>query len=252
MQSNGWEKGSLAVRLNDLEVHYRRHQDRPTSLKELAIRSIRGRAETGVVRALDGVNLEVRHGEIVGVIGPNAAGKSTLLRAISGILRPTSGRIQVWGQVTPILGVGAGFNPELTGRENIHLYSSLLGRSIADTKELFDEILDFSELWDFVDAPLRTYSSGMTVRLGFSVALVRVPEILLVDEILAVGDEQFQHKCIDRFAAIREQGTTIVMVSHGLADIQSTCQKAIWMQDGQVRSEGPPAPVIEAYVGSMR
>ena len=243
--------GGPAVRLEDAAVYYRREQDSPTSLKEFAIRTLKGQIEREYIRALDGVSLEIRGGEVFGVIGRNGAGKSTLLRTISGIMRPTRGRVRVWGNVTSMLGLGAGFNPELTGRENVYLYSSILGRSQKHTKRLFEEIVDFAELADFIDAPLRTYSTGMMARLGFAVAMAETPDILLVDEVLAVGDEQFQQKCHDRFHQIQAAGATILIVSHSMAAIEALCDRALWLAEGKaVRIDRAP-DVVAAYQSSQ-
>ncbi len=241
----------LAICLDDVAVFYHRERDRPTSLKEFVIRSLKGGIEREYVRALDGVSLDVVRGEVFGVIGRNGAGKSTLLRAISGIVRPTRGRVRVWGKVTSLLGIGAGFNPELTGRENIYLYSALMGRSQGETRRLFDEIVAFAELADFIDAPLRTYSTGMVARLGFAVAMAEEPDILLVDEVLAVGDEQFQRKCKARFREFQQMGTTIVIVSHSMAVIEEMCSQVVWLMDGRVAGAGKASDVVAAYRDSQ-
>lgn len=240
-----------AVKLKDASVHYRFDVDRPTSLKEFVIRTIKKDIERQTVRALDGVSMEVQKGEVFGVIGRNGAGKSTLLKLISRIIRPTHGRVLVWDRVTSLLSVGAGFSHELTGRENIFLYSALLGRSQERTLDIFEGIVDFAELEEFIDAPLRTYSTGMVARLGFAVAMVETPEILLVDEVLAVGDEQFQKKCQDRFREIQASGATIIIVSHSMAAIEDLCERALWLAEGKaVRIDLAP-DVVAAYRSSQ-
>lgn len=236
-----------AVRLDHVDVFFDFIRDQPRSLKELFIRRVRGDLAVRKVKALQDVSLEVAQGEAYGVIGRNGAGKSTLLRVISGILRPTGGRVQVWGRPTPLLGVGAGFNPELTGRENVYLYSSILGRPQAQTERLYQAIVEFAELTDFIDSPVRTYSSGMVARLGFSVAMAERPEILLVDEVLAVGDEPFRAKCSARFEEFRSQGTTVVIVTHSLQELESICSRALWLHNGHVASQGEPGEVVEAF-----
>lgn len=240
-----------AVALENVLVHYRFVTDRPTSLKEFAIRLLRREIEPQSVRALDDVSLNVKRGEVFGVIGRNGGGKSTLLKLIAGIIRPTAGRVRVWGRVTSLLGVGAGFSHELTGRENVYLYSALLGRSQDRTQALFEQIVDFAELGNFIDAPLRTYSSGMVARLGFAVAMAETPEILLVDEVLAVGDEAFQKKCGARFGAIQKAGTTIIIVSHSMMSIIGLCERALWLSEGKIERIGDATEVVGAYYDSL-
>ena len=241
---------SPAIKLEDVSVHYRFESDRPTSMKEYAIRTVKRQIERHTVRALDGVSLEVHKGEVFGVIGRNGAGKSTLLKSLARIIRPTHGRVRIWGQVTSLLSVGAGFSHELTGRENIFLYSALLGRSQTQTKELLEDIIDFAELDEFIDAPLRTYSTGMIARLGFAVAMVETPEIMLVDEVLAVGDEQFQKKCQCRFGEVQASGATIIIVSHSMEAIEALCDRAMWLAEGKaVRIDYAP-DVVESYRSS--
>ena len=242
------ENQPTAIRLDDVNVLYPHEKNRPNSLKEYAIRWIRRDIEREYLAALDGVSFEVRAGEIFGIIGQNGAGKTTLLKVISGILQPSTGRVRVWGRVSTLLGVGAGFHPELTGKENVYLYSALLGRSRSTTDELFKETIDFAELSDFIDAPLRTYSSGMIARLGFSVAMAEQPDILLVDEVLGVGDEQFSLKCQKRFQEFQDAGTTIVLVTHQLVVVRETCTHAAWMHSGRVEHLGNPEEVVSQYL----
>ena len=211
--------------------------DRPTSLKEYAIRRIRRDIQSEYVSALAGVSMEIQAGEVFGVIGRNGAGKSTLLKVISKIVMPTRGRVRVWGQVVSLLGIGAGFHEELTGRENIYLYSAILGRTSSST----------SALVDFIHSPIRVYSTGMKARLGFAVAMADRPSILLVDEVLAVGDEQFQKKCQQRFNDFQSQGTTIVIVSHSMRAIETMCGRAVCLTDGRVGGLGKAEEVVRAY-----
>lgn len=240
--------GDLTIRLDDVDVRYRIMFNRATSIKEYFIRLVQRDIRHWTVRALDGVSFEVQRGDVFGVIGRNGAGKSTLLRVISGILRPIRGRVQVWGRVVSLLGIGAGFHDELTGRENVYLYSAILGRSYEETERMFDDIIEFAELADFIDSPIRTYSSGMVARLGFAVAMAQPPEILLVDEVLAVGDDLFKKKCAKRFQEYQENGTTIVIVSHSMSTIESMCNKAIWLREGMLAAEGQAKDVVEQYV----
>jgi len=193
--------------------------------------------------------MEMRQGEIFGIIGLNGAGKSTLLKVISRVLKPTLGRVWVRGRVAPLLELGAGFHPELTGRENVFLNGLLLGYAQAEITSHFEEILDFADLSGFIDAPLRTYSTGMVARLGFSVATMKQPDILIVDEVLSVGDEQFQRKCHNRLTQFQENGTTILLVSHSTDLIAKLCNRAAWLEHGHLRMVGKPwmlLPVIEA------
>jgi ABC-type polysaccharide/polyol phosphate transport system ATPase subunit len=183
----------------------------------------------------------------VGVVGRNGSGKSTLLKVIARVLRPTSGRVWVKGRVAPLLELGGGFHPELTGRENVYLNGTLLGRTRREIAERFDWIVDFAELWDFIDAPLRTYSTGMVARLGFAVATAWEPEVLLVDEVLAVGDQGFQKKCQARLAEFRRAGATILLVSHSPELVRGLCGRALWLDGGRVRALGPTDRVTESY-----
>jgi len=198
--------------------------------------------------ALRDVSFTVEQGETVGIIGPNGAGKSTLLKLAARVIEPTSGRITVRGRVGALLELGAGFHPDLTGRENIYLNGSILGLSRAEIHRRLDDIIGFAELERFIDVPVKHYSSGMYVRLGFSVAVHTDPEILLVDEVLAVGDQVFQFKCLQRIAEMQKSGVSILFVSHNLETVQRLCGRAIWLENGQVRSLGPSSQVIEEYL----
>jgi ABC-type polysaccharide/polyol phosphate transport system ATPase subunit len=182
-------------------------------------------------------------------VGVNGAGKSTLLKVVARVLRPTNGRVIVRGRVAPLLELGAGFHPELTGKENIFLNSAMLGFSHRETLEKYDQIVDFSGIGEFINAPLRTYSSGMAARLGFSVATASEPDVLIVDEVLGVGDEAFQKKCAERIKAYGQRGTSILVVSHSMATIQSMCQRAAWLDHGELKAIGEPDQVIQAYRG---
>ena len=237
-----------AIQLTDVSVRYRVPTERISTLKEHAIRRLQGRS-VGLREfwALQGVDLIVREGETLGIIGRNGAGKSTLLKTISRILRPTRGRVWVRGALAPLIELGAGFHPELTGRENIFLNGAMLGFSKSEMEAKLERIVEFAELHDFIDAPLRTYSSGMQVRLGFAIASDVNPDILIVDEILAVGDEAFQQKCRARMEAFRQRGTTILFVSHSLDSLAAICDRAIWLEKGRIRQQGPAGDVVEAY-----
>jgi ABC-type polysaccharide/polyol phosphate transport system ATPase subunit len=237
----------LAIHLDEVAVYYQLQPDRPMSLKERLIHSPKGEGKMRHIKALDGVSLQIQAGEIFGIVGRNGAGKSTLLKLISGIIWPSQGRVRVWGKIAPLLAVGAGFNYELTGRENVYLYAAVLGRKLSDTARRFDEIVEFAELDRFIDSPLRVYSTGMVARLGFSVAMAEKPDILLVDEVLGVGDEQFRIKCQAKFNDFRQAGTTIVIVTHQMNLVETLCPKAIWLVNGRVESQGSGAEVVGAY-----
>lgn len=238
-----------AVQFDDVSRQFVLHRERPRSFQELTVNLFRrndGSHEK--FWALRGVSFAVKQGETVGIIGPNGAGKSTALKLISRIIEPTSGRIEVNGRVRALLELGAGFHPDLTGRENIFLNGSILGFGRTEIQRRLDEIIAFAELERFVDVPVKHYSSGMYVRLGFSVAVHTAPEILLVDEVLAVGDQVFQQKCLKRISELRRDGVTIVLVSHGLESIRSLCERAIWLQDGGVQADGSSAEVVDQYL----
>ena len=240
-------KEPSVIVLDSVSVRYRVPHERIVSFKEFAIRWMRRQVTYTDFWALRDVSLEVRPGETVGIVGANGAGKSTLLKVIARILRPTGGRARVNGRVAPLLELGAGFDPELTGRENIYLNGAILGCSRREMDHKVDRIVEFAEVGEFIDAPLRTYSTGMTARLGFAVATDADPDIVIVDEVLAVGDEAFQRKCLARLDAFRNKGVTILLVSHNAALIRSLCHRAAWLHRGQLRALGPAAEVVAEY-----
>jgi len=237
------------IHLEKVSVKYRIPSERIGTFKEYIIRFLQRKLHFHSFWALHAVDLTVNQGEVFGIIGKNGAGKSTLLKVVSRVLRPTEGRVVVYGKIAPLLELGAGFHLELTGRENVYLNGSLLGYSRTEMNACFQSILDFSELHDFIDAPIRTYSSGMYARLGFAVAMAHEPDILIIDEILGVGDEAFQKKCADRIAEFRKNGTTILLVSHNMDAIQSMCQRAAWIDHGKIQVVGEPDQVVAAYRG---
>ena len=247
MLSSSLSAQNIAILLDHVGVCYRTPGERFHTFKEYAIRWIQRRVKKREFWALKDINLQIYRGETFGIIGSNGAGKSTLLKLAARVLRPTTGRVVVNGHTAPLLEFGAGFHPELTGRENIFLNGAILGFSHRQMEEKFDRIVDFAELWDFIDAPIRTYSSGMIARLGFAVATDVEPDVLLVDEILSVGDESFQHKSYARMQAFRDRGATILLVSHDLDSIQEICHRAAWIDHGQVRTIGPVNEVIHSY-----
>lgn len=240
-----------AIRLDDVSVRYRVPTEPIGSFKEYAIRRVQGRVGHHEFWALRDVSLSIYPGETFGVIGRNGAGKSTLLKVVSRVLRPKAGRVRVRGRVAPLLELGAGFHPELTGRENIYLNAALLGYSSRQVETRMETITDFADIGEFVEAPLRTYSTGMMARLGFAVATAWEPDILLVDEVLSVGDEPFQRKCQARMASFRDHGACVVLVSHNAATIRTTCDRAMWLEHGVVRAVGPAADVSDMYGASQ-
>jgi ABC-2 type transport system ATP-binding protein len=240
----GWQ-----VRLMDVHKRYRIYQQRYLTLKEVVLHRRFGEWEDRW--ALRGVSFDVPSGSVLGVIGPNGAGKSTALKLMAQILTPDRGRVEVKGRLSALLELGSGFQTEYTGRENVYLNGSLLGLSAREIKRRFDDIVAFAELEDHIDAPLRTYSSGMAVRLGYAIAMHCDPEVMLLDEVLAVGDEAFQRKCASHIAGFRQRGGTIVLVSHALGTVRSIATTVAWLQDGTIRAAGDPGEVIDAYVADL-
>jgi ABC-type polysaccharide/polyol phosphate transport system ATPase subunit len=239
-----------AVEMIGVHKRYRVYKERYRSLKEVLIHRRFGEWEERW--ALRGLELEVQPGRTMGLIGSNGAGKSTALKLMARILVPDLGRVRTSGRLSGLLELGAGFQPEYTGRENVYLNASLLGLSRAEINRRFDSIVAFAELEEHIDAPVRTYSSGMYMRLGFSVAIHVEPEILLVDEILAVGDEAFQAKCFDWLERFQDKGGTVVVVSHNLGSLRDLCSEVCWLDAGVMRERGDPAEVIDAYVDQVR
>jgi lipopolysaccharide transport system ATP-binding protein len=210
-----------------------------------------GRGGKGLLWALDGVSFEVEKGETLGLIGSNGAGKTTILKLLARVTRPTSGYIAVKGRVSALIELGAGFHPDLTGRENVYLNAAILGLRRKEIEERFDSIVEFAELGQFIDMPVKRYSSGMYVRLGFSVAIHADPEVLLVDEVLAVGDMAFQRKCLDRIGVIRSKGSTIVFVTHNMRTVQSLCNRVLWLEKGRIRQIGDAQSIVAGYTDEM-
>lgn len=238
-----------AIRVEGLSKSFKLHTERRNSLKE---RLVRGRERgAGEFHALNGVSFEVPRGTTVGLIGHNGSGKSTLLKVLAGVYRPTSGSVLVDGRVSALLELGAGFHGELTGRENIYLNGSILGLSKKQIESSIDDIIEFAGLGEFIDSPVKIYSSGMYVRLGFAIAVTLEPEILIVDEIIAVGDEEFQRKCFDHLFKLRSQGTTIVLVTHSMGLAAELCDSAVWLDHGDVRAIGTAPEVIDQYLAEV-
>jgi ABC-type polysaccharide/polyol phosphate transport system ATPase subunit len=245
------EDAEVVLRLEDVSVVYKVTKERITSLKEYAIRRVRKQVTREEFWALRDVSLELRKGEVFGIVGRNGAGKSTMLKLIAKVLRPSHGRVWVKGYVAPLLEMGAGFHVELTGRENIFLYGSLLGFSRSEMEEKLPAIVEFAELEEFIDSPLRTYSTGMVTRLGFSIATDIQPDVLIVDEILGVGDEAFQRKSKERMLGFCNAGTTVILVTHNSELMRSMCDRAMWLEHGQVKMYGQAQEVASAYHAAM-
>ena len=233
-----------AITVDGVGKRFRRYKQRPTSLKQ---RLTHFRVTSEEFWALRDVSITVPEGSTLGLIGPNGSGKTTLLKVIAGILRPTEGTVTTRGRIAALLALGAGFHPELTGRENVYLNASILGLSREEANRQFDDIVAFAELEDFIDSQVKFYSSGMFVRLGFAVAVHVDPAILLVDEVLAVGDEGFQRKCLDQVAAFQREGRTIVFVTHSLDLVLGICDRVVMLDRGAVRKQGDPAEAVREF-----
>jgi ABC-2 type transport system ATP-binding protein len=237
-----------AVEVVNLSKRYRRYAHRNLSLKGRALDWVRGREDKYIeFDALREASFNVPRGQMLAVLGRNGAGKSTLLRVLAGIVPPDSGSVSVLGRVSPLLELGAGFATELTGLRNIYLYGALLGLSRQEIKAQLDSIIAFSEIGDFIDTPVKHYSSGMYLRLAFAVAAHLDPDVLLIDEVLAVGDASFQAKCMTRIDEFRQQGKTIILVTHALQSVVDMCDRALLIDHGAVLDDGPPQQVLKAY-----
>lgn len=235
------------IQVRDVTMRFRMANDRISSIKEYLIQLVRGKLRYTEFAALENVSFDINRGEVVGLIGHNGAGKSTVLKVISGIFKPTGGEVIVRANVAPMLELGSGFDFDLTGRENIFLNGALLGYSQQFLNNRFDEIVDFAELRQFIDVPLRNYSSGMVARLAFAIATAVQPEILIVDEVLSVGDTAFQEKSLARMLELMSGGTTVLFVSHNLDQIRSLCNRVVWLEHGKVRMVGETQTVCDAY-----
>jgi ABC-type polysaccharide/polyol phosphate transport system ATPase subunit len=239
---------TAVIDVDAVSVCYRLPKRRIPSLKEYALHWVRGALTYEKLWALKEVSFKVNPGEAVGIIGRNGAGKSTLLKVISRVLKPTSGRVRVSGVVAPILELGTGFDVELTGRENIYLNALLQGRSTREIDEKLDEIVAFSGLGEFIETPVRNYSSGMVARLGFAIVTAWIPTILVLDEFLTVGDTHFVKRCEERLRCFHDAGTTLVLVSHAPGPIRENCSRCIWLEQGQIVAEGAAGPVLDRYL----
>lgn len=239
----------FVISVKDVRKRFKVYIDKGESLKEKLLFFKRNRYENRLV--LDGISFQIRRGEAVGLIGKNGCGKSTTLKLLTRIMYPTSGQVKIKGRVSSLIELGAGFHPDMSGRENIYTNASIFGLTKKQIDERLEDIIEFSELEEFIDNPVRTYSSGMYMRLAFSVAINVEADILLIDEILAVGDVSFQKKCFEKLKQIKRAGTTIVIVSHSLDQIEEICDRSIWIEDGKIRMEGIPDDVHRNYLKKM-
>ncbi len=245
-------KPGFSVSLENISVCYRSPMEQMKSFKEFTIQFLKNNIHMTDFWALNDVSLSIVRGETFGVVGRNGAGKSTLLKVIARVISPTLGRVILHGKVVPLLELGAGFHPELTGRENIFLNAALLGHPQKEINAKLSQIIEFAEVHGYIDAPLRTYSTGMMARLGFAIATSWQAEILILDEILAVGDEEFKAKCDARLAEFKQNGSTIIMVSHNLGTIEEKCDRVAWIDYGKMKSIGTPSEVIQRYLEDIK
>lgn len=229
---------AYAVEVNNVSMHFNMNKDKIDNLKEYCIKLFKRQLFFEDFTALQDISFKIEAGDTFGIIGLNGSGKSTLLKVISGILKPTTGSVKLTGTIAPLIELGAGFDPDLTARENIFLNGSVLGFSRDFMREKFDEIVEFSELQDFVDVPIKNFSSGMVARIGFSVATIVKPDILICDEILAVGDYKFQEKCEQRIKDLMSGGTTVILVSHSIQQVERICNHILWLEHGKMKALG--------------
>ncbi len=240
------KNSSVAVEINNMSKDFIIYADKANTLKERIVRFSNNKKE--VRHILKNINLKINKGETVALIGVNGSGKSTLLKLITKIIYPTSGSIKVHGKLASLLELGAGFHPDFSGRENIYFNASIFGLTKAEIDARLDKIIEFSELGDFIDTPVRTYSSGMYMRLAFSVAINVDADIILIDEILAVGDQRFQEKCMDKMLELKKLGKTMVFVSHSKEAVEFLCDRAIWLNNGVIQKDGKTKSVLEEYI----
>jgi ABC-type polysaccharide/polyol phosphate transport system ATPase subunit len=240
-----------AIRFRQVSKRFQLNRQKQRTLVDLALRVMGRREAKEYFWPLRDVTLDVPRGSTVGLIGENGAGKSTVLKLISRIVQPTAGTVEIDGRVSALLELGAGFHPELTGRDNIFLHCSLLGLSRDQTQSLVEPVVRFADLGSFIDTPVKHYSSGMYARLGFAIAVHVAPDILLIDEVLAVGDEAFQRRCLDTIEALKGRGVTIILVSHSLSQVLELCDQCIWLDDGVVKAQGDTADVVRAYLRAV-
>lgn len=235
------------IEIKDVTMQFNLMEEKVDTFKDYVLQIAKGGIEYNEYVALEHITFSLQAGDILGIIGFNGAGKSTLLKILSGVLQPTSGAVSVFGSVAPLIEVGAGFDPELTARENIFLNGAILGYSRNFLENNFDEIVEFAELRDFIDVPVKNFSSGMYARLGFSIATIVKPDILIVDEVLSVGDYKFQKKCEERINSMIAGGTTVIIVSHDISLIESLCNKVLWLEHGHMKKIGSSVEVCNEY-----
>ena len=241
-------KNKYAITIQNVSKEFKLVYDKPFTLKERLVFWNKKNSRVGRHQVLKGVSLKIKKGETVALIGVNGSGKSTLLKLMTRIIYPTEGTIKIDGKLTSLLELGAGFHPDFTGRENIYFNASIFGLTATEIDKRVGEIIEFSELGNFIDSPVRTYISGMYMRLAFSVAIYVDAEILLIDEILAVGDQHFQDKCFEKLRQLKDSGKTIVIVSHSLGAVKELCDRAVWIYDGEIRMDGASEKVIKEYL----
>lgn len=235
------------IEINNVSMMFNRSKEQVDNLKEYIIRIFKKNLFFEEFWALQNITFNIKKGESIGFVGLNGSGKSTLLKVIAQVMKPTKGEVKVYGSVAPLIELGAGFDLDLSARENIFLNGAVLGHSRNEMRKKFDSILDFAELWDFVDVPIKNYSSGMVARLGFAIATASSPDILIVDEVLGVGDFKFQKKCESRIGEIIKNGATVIFVSHSLEQVMELCQKAVWLKNGQMVMYGDVDEVCQQY-----
>ncbi len=238
---------NVAVKVENVSVKFNLSTEKIDTLKEFAIKTVKGEIKYDEFWALNNINFEINKGDRLGILGLNGSGKSTLLKVISDVYRPTEGKVIKNGKVVPLIELGAGFDPQYTGRENIFLYGSVLGLKRSYLEDKYDEIVEFSELERFIDVPLKNYSSGMRARLGFSIATTVRPDILILDEVLSVGDARFRAKCMDRIMGLFDTGITVLFVSHSIDQVSELCNKAMILDKGQMIAFGPTEKVAKYY-----
>ena len=241
-----------AVELRNVEMHFNMSKEKLESLKEYFLKLAKRQLYFEDFVAVDNVSFDIKKGDVFGIVGLNGCGKSTTLKIISGILEPTKGTVKTYGTIAPLIELGAGIDMDHTARENIYLNGSVLGYSKKFMDEKFDEIVEFSEMQEFLDVPMKNYSSGMVARIGFAIATVTTPDILIVDEILAVGDFLFQQKCEDRINKMINDDTTVIIVSHSIEQIERLCKHCVWLEKGKIKMIGDAAEVCNAYKNSQR
>lgn len=237
-----------AIEIKNVSMMFNKSTEKVDNIKEYAIKFLKRELRFEEFWALNDVSIDIEKGESVALIGLNGSGKSTLLKTVAGVLKPTKGAILVNGSVAPLIELGAGFDPDLSARENVYLNGAVLGYDRKSMDKLFTEIIDFAELWDFLDVPIKNFSSGMQARLGFSIATSVIPEILIVDEVLGVGDHKFQKKCHKRMAEIIDSGATVLFVSHNIEQVKEICSRAIWLEKGNVIMDGEVNEVCDRYM----